>query len=155
MLSDFLGGASAEASMHQPSPRLAATTARRASANAAPSRSPGSPGVAAVWKRNDIMVEPCRRPALHSRVTCGLLMGPGEVQAAWPNGSGPKCWTPERRPHHRASESGGARERLVLRRITLRLAPLWHHFSPLSGCSNSLAPLRDAPTPATEGNCCR
>src|ERR1700716_1745160 len=84
MLSDLLGGAPAEASMHQPSPRLAATTARRASANAAPapSRSPGSPGVAAVWKRNDIMAEPCRRPALHSRVTCRPSDGTGR---------GPSC----------------------------------------------------------------
>src|ERR1700730_16581555 len=100
MLSDFLGGASAEASTHQPSPRLAATTAKRASANVAPSRSPGSPGVAAVWKRNDIMAEPCRRPALHSRVTCRPSDGTGEVQAAWPKMSGPKRSTPERRPHY-------------------------------------------------------
>src|ERR1700716_603126 len=93
MLSAFLGGASADASMPQPSPRLAATTARRASANAAPapSRSPGSPGVAAVWNGNHIMAEPCRRPALHSRVTCRLLMEPGEVPTAWPKVSGPKC----------------------------------------------------------------
>src|ERR1700704_5007298 len=111
MLSDFLGGPPAEASMHQPSPRLAATTARRASANAAPapSRSPGSPGIAAIWKRNDIMAEPCRRLALHSRVTCRPSDGAGRGPSCLAQGVWAKAFDPRAQAASRQSESVSAR----------------------------------------------